>query len=82
MYMTLDELLDTVTSYADGFEKVLRVEGMTPESLEELLLDNGIEKCATCGWFTHSGFLVDDDNEADGFCDNCRSNSERTDDDP
>jgi hypothetical protein len=71
--MTTDEILDAVTGYADGYAQVLSKTQMDAEALDELLLNNNIEKCSNCGLFTDSCFLIDDGDEPDGYCDNCRS---------
>lgn len=67
-----EEIIDIVTGYVLGLEKVLAETGMEVEDLEELLLNNNVEKCSNCDWFTDSYNLLDDDGEIDGCCDNCR----------
>lgn len=71
----IDEILDTVTGYSDGFYRILGRTGMSAEALNELLLDHNIEKCPNCGIYTDSFNLIGDDcgDEPDGFCDNCRA---------
>lgn len=72
MHLT-DQQIDTVTSYADGAERVMQELGCTRETLEEALLDANVERCPNCGWYTDSFHLIDDgEAEPDGYCDNCR----------
>lgn len=66
-----DEQADTVLSYADGAERVMRELGITRAMLEDSLLDFNIERCPTCRVYADAGELVSDD-EIDGYCDNCR----------
>lgn len=75
MIAEIDEILDTVTSYATGFYRVMARTGMDAETLNELLLDHNIEKCPNCGHYTDSFHLLGDDtgDEPDGFCNNCRA---------
>jgi hypothetical protein len=71
--LTIDEMVDISTGYANGFDRVLAKTGMTESELTDTLLDNNIEKCPHCGWFTESCWLTDDEEgEVDGYCDNCR----------
>jgi hypothetical protein len=71
----IEKICDTVVSYATGYESVIREFEIEPEELEELLLDNDIEKCEGCDWFFHSYDLVDDDGELVG-CRDCRPTEE------
>lgn len=70
--MTVDEILDVVTGYVNGYERVLCETGMDSVELDELLLNHNIEKCPNCEWYTDSFNLVDEASEPDGYCDNCR----------
>jgi hypothetical protein len=66
------EIVDTATGYATGFESVLRkYEGLTADELEELLLDNNVERCPGCDWYCESGELLDDEDNLVG-CRDCR----------
>lgn len=67
-----EEIIDTVTSYANGFERVLTESGMTSEALDELLLAHNVEQCPCCDWYTDSHLLLNEDGEIDDHCDNCR----------
>lgn len=71
----IEQIIDTVTGYADGFERVLRDETIDiddPDELDELLLDHNVEKCPECEFYVHSHELLNDNGEIDGHCDNCR----------
>ncbi|HEY6435886.1 MAG TPA: hypothetical protein VIY47_04800 [Ignavibacteriaceae bacterium] len=70
--MNTDEIIDTVTGYINGFEQVIAKTEMDVEDLEELLLDHNIEKCPNCEWYTDSFNLIDEGDDPDGYCDNCR----------
>lgn len=70
-----DVIVDTATSYADGFFKVMRETGLNSEELEEKLLDLNAEQCPSCRWWCESHELVPND-EPDGHCDNCRPPSD------
>lgn len=70
--MLTDDHVDTVTSYADGAERVMRELGIDRASLSCLLLDFNVERCPTCGWYCEAGELLGEDSEPDGFCENCR----------
>ena len=66
---------DTVTSYVDGYDRVKAETGLSDEELRDALLTENIEKCSNprCGWWTDSHWLIaHDEEEPDGFCDNCR----------
>lgn len=72
--MTTEEICDVVTGYVDGYFRVKYATGMSDELLQELLLNNNIEKCVNCGQYTDSFNLLDDgEDDPDGFCDNCRA---------
>ena len=66
------DLLGTCTSldfYIEAHE--LDVDA---ETLEDLLLDFGVERCPVCEWWHESGELIDpDDDDAEPMCDQCRS---------
>lgn len=69
-----DEDIDRLTSLADGEYRVRRDRKITLEELEQAALNCNIEKCPKCGWWTESHNLLDiDEEEVDGFCDNCRA---------
>lgn len=67
-----DEQVETVTGYADGANRVMCELGIDRVELDEALLDFNVEKCQNCGWYTDSFNLIDDGDDPDGFCDNCR----------
>ena len=69
-----DNIIDLATSYADGFERALKVvEEAGIEDLDDFLLDHGIEACPGCGWYAESGELIPtDEDDPDGCCSNCR----------
>lgn len=71
----IESVVDRATGYVDGFERVLRDEsiGLEVDELEELLLDNNVEKCPECAFFVVSHELLNDEGEIDGHCDNCRT---------
>ncbi len=64
--------VDTVTGYVDGAQRVMHEIGIDQEELDEALLDFNVEKCPNCGWYTDSFNLIDEGDDPDGFCDNCR----------
>lgn len=70
--MEIDVIVDTVTGYGDGFQRVQSSTGMSPSVLIELLLDHNVEQCKNCKWFAESHELVDEHSHPDGYCDNCR----------
>ena len=70
--MEIAELLDTVTGFGNGVERVIEANGMTQKELTALLLDHNVEKCPCCHWYTDSHQLLDDNGVVDGYCDNCR----------
>ena len=70
--MEIAELLDTVTGFGNGFERVIEANGMTQKELTALLLDHNVENFPCCHWYTDSHQLLDDNGVVDGYCDNCR----------
>lgn len=67
------EMIDTVTSYADGIFRVMRETGKTKAELKELFLDKNIEECPHCQvWCESSELISDESDEPDGYCNNCR----------
>lgn len=70
--MTVDEIIDISTGYANGFDRVLSETGMNADKLTEILLEHSVEQCPNCEWYTESFLLLDDEGEPDGYCDNCR----------
>ena len=47
--------------------------GIDLETLDELLLDMSIERCAGCGWYDDCFALIPDgEDDPDGQCSNCR----------
>lgn len=69
------QLLDDLKGYANGLEKVMREYDLELEEIEELALNNNVERCEGCDWFFDSFDLVDDDDRT-GFCRDCRGDSE------
>lgn len=71
----IENIIDRVTGYIDGFDRVLRDETLDLDAgeLDELLLDNNVEKCPECELYVDSHELLDENGEIDGHCDNCRS---------
>ncbi len=69
---TGEDLIETVTSYANGFERVLAASQMSREELKDRLLDDNIEQCPGCKWWVDSSELFDEDDQIDGHCENCR----------
>lgn len=70
-----DEQIETVTGFADGADRIMQALGIGRPELNDALLDVNVERCPNprCGWYTDSFLLLaDDENEPDGFCDNCR----------
>ncbi|GAB3357901.1 MULTISPECIES: hypothetical protein [Giesbergeria] len=70
-----DDQIDTITSYADGADRVMRELGIDRSVLNESLLNHNVERCGNprCAWYTDSFSLLDvGEDEPDGFCDNCR----------
>lgn len=65
------EQVERVTLCPDGPIKVMRELAIDKPVLDELLLDEGIEQCPSCGWYTETTWLLDGD-AVDGYCDNCR----------
>ena len=43
------------------------------DEVEESLLDAGIEVCVGCGWWFEVSELVDDEDENEGYCAECRA---------
>lgn len=77
--MTLsDSDVDDLTSYADGFSKVMRRLNITFQQLTEAALNHGVEQCPGCRWWCESGELIPyDSDDPDGFCGNCRIDTEK-----
>lgn len=71
--METEDIVELVTGYADGFFRALEKTKMKTEDLRELLLDNNVEECPSCGWWVDSGeLLYPETDEVDGHCENCR----------
>lgn len=69
-----DEIANLLMGYADGLSRVMDKTGMNVDDIEEWGLDHNIERCPNCDWWTESSNLIPyDEDEVDGFCDNCRS---------
>lgn len=65
------DVLGTCLSVAAIAEKY----GIPEDEVEESLLDEGIEACTGCDWWFEVGELVDDEDENEGYCDECRADS-------
>lgn len=72
----IEDIVDRVTGYVNGYDRVLQDEALDLDAgeLDELLLDNNVEKCPQCEFYVDSHELLDSDGEIDGHCDNCRQN--------
>lgn len=71
--LNIDEMIDTVTSYADGIFRVMRDTGKEIPELRELFLNHNVEECPSCHWWCESSELIPDGkDEPDGKCMNCR----------
>lgn len=67
----INDLVDTVTGYADGFERARQRYKLEVEELEELLLDENIQQCEGCNWYVEAGELVDEQGVVN-LCESCR----------
>ncbi|MCC5612891.1 hypothetical protein LC612_40955 [Nostoc sp. CHAB 5834] len=66
-------IADQVTGFSLGFSQAQEQYELEAEVLEDLLLDQNIEKCPGCEWWVDSHELVGpDSDEPDGHCRNCR----------
>lgn len=73
MAMRDDRVVDMVTGYVDGFERVCANTGMSAGEVEEILAACDIHECPGCGWWVESFELLPvDSDDPDGHCDNCR----------
>lgn len=71
--METEDIVELVTGFADGFFRASKKTKMSEGDLTELLLDNNIEKCPSCGWYVEAWELViPETDEVDGHCENCR----------
>ena len=68
----LSEIVDLLTGYADGEQKALERFDLTIEEVEDVALNNGLERCPTCDCWVPAYELVDDDNEVRDECEDCR----------
>lgn len=69
-----EDMVETVTGYADGSFRVMSELGIDKITLDGLLLDFNVEQCPNCRWYCDSfHLLADGEDEPDGFCDNCRA---------
>ncbi len=69
-----EEQVETVTSYVDGYYRVMHQTGMTQAELDDALLDHNVEECPFCAVYSFSFDMVNDDTgEVDGRCTNCRT---------
>lgn len=72
-----DEQVEKIVGYADGAYRVMAELEIDQDSLDELLLQENIERCPNidCGWYDEASSMLNDESEPDGFCDNCRKYS-------
>lgn len=70
--MTYEEIADLVVSYANGFERAVQETGLSEDVLKDKLLDMNVEECPDCGWYADSSEMLNNDDEIDGHCENCR----------
>ena len=54
-------IADLLAHYADGERQVSDRFGLELEEIEEIALDEGLERCSECGWWDEAGVLVEDD---------------------
>jgi hypothetical protein len=67
-----DELVQTVSSNVLGIEMAIDRFNISEDAINEIMLDNGYEKCPSCEWYVETYELYDDEDELDGCCWNCR----------
>jgi hypothetical protein len=68
-----DKEVDTLTSFADGQQRIQRERRINLSELLNLALDVGVEQCPGCKWWAESGEMIPDGSEdTDGKCSNCR----------
>ena len=70
----IGDICETAVSCADADMKIANQYDLEGDELEELLLDNEIERCKECGWWCKTYDLIDDEtDEAIYICSECRS---------
>lgn len=66
-------ICDTLLHHADGMQMVMReFEDLEMEDIEEIALNENIERCKQCDWFVKSYDLLDDDDNNTEICSECR----------
>lgn len=63
---------DDLIGYGDGEARVMREMNCTAAELREAALNAGVEQCPTCHWWAESHEMLNDTQEVDKHCTNCR----------
>lgn len=66
------ELCDIAVSCGDADMQIAGKYDIEGEELEDLLLDNNIERCTNCQWWCHSYELLDEEGEPVYLCSDCQ----------
>lgn len=69
----VSEIVDECLTQPMGDFRMRAKHGLALQELEDLLLDENVERCPSCRVITDSHTLVDDHGRVDGKCTNCRS---------
>jgi hypothetical protein len=66
-------IAELATSYVLGVSMVQAEFELDIDVIDDVLLDQNIEKCSNCGWYDQSfNLFTADQDEPDGCCSNCR----------
>lgn len=68
----VSEIVDECLTQPTGDFRMRAKHGLSTLELEDLLLDESVERCPGCRILTDSHALVDDHGNVDGKCTNCR----------
>jgi hypothetical protein len=69
----VSEIVDECLTQPMGDFRMREKHGLSAQELEDLLLDESVERCPHCRVIMDSHALVNDSGAVDGKCTNCRS---------
>jgi len=69
----VSEIVDECLTQPMGDFRMRAKHNLSLEELDDLLLDESVERCPGCRVITDSHALVDDHGKVDGKCTNCRA---------
>lgn len=69
---TRSKIAETVAYQGDGERQVMEEHDLEIEQVEEIMLEEGFERCVVCQWWEEAGALVDKGDAAGYQHEDCR----------